>query len=238
MTAATAFRPDADTAVLLIDVQESFRHRPYWDPAGFEAYMARTNALLTGALVGGLAWLEARELGLLHVLALPAWAALVAAVVALDFATWVGHVSMHAFPLFWRFHRVHHSDRSFTVTTGVRFHPGELLLSLPIRLAAVVLLGAPVYGVLAFELTFTVANLIEHGDIDYPRRLDAALGRLLSRGHLQEAVWGRSGDLVTRTVDTHVSQVRKKLDLRVETGYRVVPIYNYGYRLEKISPAP
>jgi DNA-binding response OmpR family regulator len=59
------------------------------------------------------------------------------------------------------------------------------------------------------------------------------VGRLLSRGHLQEAVWGRSGDLVTRTVDTHVSQVRKKLDLHVETGYRVVPIYNYGYRLEK-----
>jgi two-component system, OmpR family, response regulator RegX3 len=59
------------------------------------------------------------------------------------------------------------------------------------------------------------------------------VGRLLSRGHLQEAVWGRSGDLVTRTVDTHVSQVRKKLDLRVEAGFRVVPIYNYGYRLEK-----
>ncbi len=61
------------------------------------------------------------------------------------------------------------------------------------------------------------------------------VGRLLSRGHLQESVWGRSGDLVTRTVDTHVSQVRKKLDLRVETGFRVVPIYNYGYRLERIS---
>ncbi len=62
------------------------------------------------------------------------------------------------------------------------------------------------------------------------------LGRLMSRGHLQETVWGRSGDLATRTVDTHVSQVRKKLDLRPESGYRVVPIYNYGYRLEKISP--
>ena len=63
------------------------------------------------------------------------------------------------------------------------------------------------------------------------------IGRLLSRGHLQETVWGRSGDLATRTVDTHVSQVRKKLDLRPESGYRVVPIYNYGYRLEKIAPA-
>ena len=61
------------------------------------------------------------------------------------------------------------------------------------------------------------------------------IGRLLSRGHLQETVWGRTGDIATRTVDTHVSQVRKKLDLRPETGYRVVPIYNYGYRLEKMS---
>lgn len=63
------------------------------------------------------------------------------------------------------------------------------------------------------------------------------LGRLMSRGHLQESVWGRSGDLATRTVDTHVSQVRKKLDLRPEAGYRVVPVYNYGYRLEQCEPA-
>ncbi len=63
------------------------------------------------------------------------------------------------------------------------------------------------------------------------------IGRLLSRGHLQETVWGRSGDLATRTVDTHVSQVRKKLDLRPESGYRVVPIYNYGYRLERLDTA-
>jgi two-component system, OmpR family, response regulator RegX3 len=61
------------------------------------------------------------------------------------------------------------------------------------------------------------------------------IGLFLSRGHLQETVWGRSGDLATRTVDTHVSQVRKKLDLRPECGFRVVLIYNYGYRLEKYS---
>jgi DNA-binding response OmpR family regulator len=63
------------------------------------------------------------------------------------------------------------------------------------------------------------------------------MGRLMSRGHLREAVWGQSGDLATRTVDTHVSQVRKKLDLRPETGFRVVPVYNYGYRLEQIEPS-
>jgi two-component system response regulator RegX3 len=61
-------------------------------------------------------------------------------------------------------------------------------------------------------------------------------GRLISRGYLQEMVWGRAGNLATRTVDTHVSQVRKKLDLRPETGYRVVPVYNYGYRLEQMTP--
>lgn len=60
------------------------------------------------------------------------------------------------------------------------------------------------------------------------------IGRLLSRGYLHEAVWGRSGEIQTRTVDTHVSQLRKKLDLRPESGYRVVPVYNYGYRLEKV----
>ena len=65
------------------------------------------------------------------------------------------------------------------------------------------------------------------------------MGRLLSRGHLQETVWGRSADLATRTVDTHVSQVRKKLDLKPESGYRVVPVYNYGYRLERLeAPGP
>ena len=59
--------------------------------------------------------------------------------------------------------------------------------------------------------------------------------RLMSRGHLQEAIWGRSGDLATRSVDTHVSQVRRKLALRGELGFRVASIYNYGYRLKRIS---
>lgn len=61
------------------------------------------------------------------------------------------------------------------------------------------------------------------------------LGRLLSRGHLLESVWGRNPDLATRTVDTHVSRVRSKLSLRPENGYRLVPTYNYGYRLERFD---
>jgi two-component system, OmpR family, response regulator RegX3 len=61
------------------------------------------------------------------------------------------------------------------------------------------------------------------------------LGRLLSRGHLLEAVWGLSADIPTRTLDTHVSRVRKKLDLHPANGFRLVPTYNYGYRLERVS---
>jgi DNA-binding response OmpR family regulator len=58
-------------------------------------------------------------------------------------------------------------------------------------------------------------------------------GRLVSRGHLFEAVWGRDAELSSRTVDTHVSRVRNKLRLRPENGYRLVPVYSFGYRLER-----
>ncbi|MDD3353376.1 response regulator transcription factor [Zoogloea sp.] len=63
------------------------------------------------------------------------------------------------------------------------------------------------------------------------------LGRLLSRGHLLEAVWGRNPDLATRTVDTHISRIRSKLKLRPENGFRLMPTYNFGYRLERIDPS-
>jgi sterol desaturase/sphingolipid hydroxylase (fatty acid hydroxylase superfamily) len=78
----------------------------------------------------------------------------------------------------WRFHQVHHSDTTFTVSTGVRFHPGELLLSLPVRLGAVLIIGAPPAAIIIFEVIFTVANLIEHGNIGLPLRVEERLGRL------------------------------------------------------------
>lgn len=99
----------------------------------------------------------------------------------------------------------------------------------------------PVLSFPPFEIDVLHGELRRDGDrIELtPKEFDLAVtlfrnaGRLLSRGHLQEAVWGRVGDIATRTVDTHVSQVRKKLDLGPDAGYRVVPIYNYGYRLEQ-----
>lgn len=82
-------------------------------------------------------------------------------------------------PLLWRFHQVHHGDASFHVTTALRFHPGELLLALPVRLAAVVVLGVPPEGVLVFELVFGMANLLVHGNFDLPRRLEPTVQRVL-----------------------------------------------------------
>lgn len=63
------------------------------------------------------------------------------------------------------------------------------------------------------------------------------VGRLISRGHLLEAVWGKSAEVATRTIDTHVSRVRSKLALRAENGYRLTPIYNFGYRMEPLAPS-
>lgn len=62
------------------------------------------------------------------------------------------------------------------------------------------------------------------------------LGRLLSRGHIQEAVWGRMVEIPSRTMDTHVSRIRTKLNLRPEHGFKLTPVYNYGYRLEQLAP--
>jgi len=97
---------------------------------------------------------------------------------ALDLVSYCWHRANHRIPPLWRFHQVHHSDAAFTVSTGVRFHPGELVLSLPLRLAAIAAVGAPIIGVIVFEIVFSVANLVEHGDIDLPLEFERRLGRV------------------------------------------------------------
>ena len=93
----------------------------------------------------------------------------------MDLVSYAWHRANHRLKWLWRFHQVHHSDPSFTATTAIRFHFGELLLALPLRLAAVALLGVPIPGVIAFELIFAFANFFEHGDIDLPRPFEKAM---------------------------------------------------------------
>jgi sterol desaturase/sphingolipid hydroxylase (fatty acid hydroxylase superfamily) len=97
----------------------------------------------------------------------------------LDIVSYGWHRANHRVAFLWRFHQVHHSDLSFTVSTGVRFHPGELLLSLPTRLAAVAAVGAPPVAVVIFEVVFTLGNLFEHGNISLPLQLERQIARLL-----------------------------------------------------------
>lgn len=113
--------------------------------------------------------------GLFNLVSLPAWLAVTASVLLLDLAVYGQHVLLHAIPLFWRFHRVHHSDPAFDVTTGIRFHPGEIFLSLLFKFAMVIALGAPPLAVLLFELALNAGSLFSHSNVSLPPVLDRIL---------------------------------------------------------------
>lgn len=113
--------------------------------------------------------------GLLNVVSIPAWLAVVLAVIALDFVIYLQHVLFHAVPVFWRLHMVHHADLDFDVSTGLRFHTLEILVSFGIKSAAVAVLGPPVLGVLLFEVLLNGTSMFNHGNVHLPRWLDRLL---------------------------------------------------------------
>jgi sterol desaturase/sphingolipid hydroxylase (fatty acid hydroxylase superfamily) len=124
----------------------------------------------------GLALLaEARGWGLFNLAALPNWIAVAASVVLLDLAIYLQHVLFHAVPALWRLHRMHHADLAFDVTTGLRFHPVEILLSMLIKLTVIAALGAPALSVLIFEVLLNATSMFSHGNIRIPDRFDRVL---------------------------------------------------------------
>ncbi|HVO27279.1 MAG TPA: sterol desaturase family protein [Candidatus Margulisiibacteriota bacterium] len=148
--------------------------------AGLWLLNAAVLSVVCGACACSVArWATAHGVGFLNSIAAPAWVGVPLTIAALDFVSYGWHRANHRLSFLWRFHQVHHSDLGFTVSTGVRFHPGELLLSLPIRLSAVVSLGAPAGAVVFFEVVFTVANLFEHGNINLPLALERRLAGLV-----------------------------------------------------------
>jgi sterol desaturase/sphingolipid hydroxylase (fatty acid hydroxylase superfamily) len=118
---------------------------------------------------------EERAWGVLNAFAIPEWIRILIALVVLDLAIYLQHVLFHAVPVLWRLHRMHHADLDFDVTTGVRFHPIEIMLSLGIKLAVVVALGAPPLAVLVFEVLLNATSLFNHGNLNIPRSLDKVL---------------------------------------------------------------
>ena len=95
--------------------------------------------------------------------------------ILLDFIVYLQHVMVHAVPMLWRLHRVHHADLDFDVTTGARFHPIEILLSMVIKFAAIAVLGAPPAAVLVFEVLLNGTAMFNHGNVGLPPTLDRVL---------------------------------------------------------------
>ena len=131
--------------------------------------------LLPAGAVGIAVLAETREAGLLNLVEWPLALKIVVAFVALDLAIYLQHVIFHAIPLLWRLHRVHHADVHFDVTTGVRFHPIEILLSLLIKIAAIFLIGPPVIAVLLFEIALNATAMFSHSNVRLPLAVDAAV---------------------------------------------------------------
>jgi sterol desaturase/sphingolipid hydroxylase (fatty acid hydroxylase superfamily) len=113
--------------------------------------------------------------GILNHFPVPFWVAIPLAVIAMDFVIWLQHVMFHAVPLLWRLHRVHHADLDYDVTTGARFHPIEIVLSMLIKFATIVVLGPPVVAVVIFEVLLNATAMFNHGNIGLPATVDRVL---------------------------------------------------------------
>jgi len=113
--------------------------------------------------------------GLLNNLDLANWQVVLLSIIGLDLAIYLQHVMFHALPSLWRLHKIHHGDRDFDVSTGLRFHPLEILLSMVIKIAAIVLLGTPVLAVVLFEILLNGTSMFNHGNILLPQQLDRRL---------------------------------------------------------------
>ena len=131
------------------------------------------------AAVGIAAFSEANGWGLLNHFPVPFWLAVPLAVVAMDLVIWLQHVMVHAVPALWRLHRVHHADLDYDLTTGSRFHPIEIVLSMLIKFATITVLGAPVVAVVIFEVVLNAAAMFNHGNIRLPVGLDRVLRQFI-----------------------------------------------------------
>ena len=134
--------------------------------------------IFPAAAVGMAAFATKSGWGLFNHFTLPFPLAVFLSIIALDMIIYLQHVMVHAVPTLWRLHRVHHADLDYDVTTGARFHPLEIILSMLIKFAAIIVLGAPVLAVIVFEIILNAMAMFNHGNVRLPLRLDRVL-RLL-----------------------------------------------------------
>jgi sterol desaturase/sphingolipid hydroxylase (fatty acid hydroxylase superfamily) len=131
--------------------------------------------MLPTATVGVALFAEAHRWGFLQLLGAPALMTVLASLILLDLTIYLQHVLFHAVPVLWRIHRMHHADLEFDVTTGVRFHPLEILLSMALKLGVVAAAGTPPGAALTFEVMLNATSLFNHGNVVLSPRLDRVL---------------------------------------------------------------
>ncbi|MEJ2529923.1 MAG: sterol desaturase family protein, partial [Gammaproteobacteria bacterium] len=131
--------------------------------------------LFPAAAVGVAAFVPANGWGLLNYYHPAFILAVIISVVVMDMVIYLQHVMVHAVPMLWRLHMVHHVDPDYDVTTGSRFHPIEIILSMLIKFATIIVLGPPIVGVIMFEILLNATAMFNHGNIRLPIRLDRVL---------------------------------------------------------------
>lgn len=129
----------------------------------------------TSAAAGFAAFTESRGWGLLQMFALPQWVRVVTAVIVLDFTIYLQHIMFHAVPGLWRLHRMHHTDPDLDTTTGARFHPIEILLSMGLKFVVIAAFGAPTLAVVIFEVLLNATSMFNHGNVRMPASMDKFL---------------------------------------------------------------
>ena len=162
---------------------------------------------------------QERGWGFFNIFELPGPLVFIVSLLALDLAIYLQHVMFHAVPALWRLHRMHHADLEFDVTTGLRFHPGEILLSMGIKLAVVAALGPPAVVVLLFEILLNASSMFNHSNIKIPRSIDGVLRLLVVTPDMHR---------VHHSVDP--KETNSNYGFNVPWCDRLLGTYRYGYR--------
>lgn len=136
---------------------------------------ALVRILFPAAAVGIAFWAQGEGYGLFNMISAPAWVAGLASIILLDFAVWLSHLLSHKIPIIWRLHRMHHSDRDFDVSTAIRFHPIEIIVSMIYKVAWVIALGAPAWSVILFEIILNGVAMFNHSNTKLPLAVDRIL---------------------------------------------------------------
>jgi len=135
--------------------------------------------IFPAAAVGTAIYAQSQGWGLFPAIGMPVVVGGILAFIVLDFAVWLEHLVSHKWPLLWRIHRMHHSDQGFDLTTALRFHPLEIVLSMVWKAAVIIVLGPPVVAVLVFEIVLNGMAMFNHANARLPLGLDRVLRALV-----------------------------------------------------------